>query len=193
MRGVLVVEPGVDLSMPTNVLHVTIIKCVLEKTSVSAINISTPHFFSMVKDHIKIPKQKPVIMVIVLEKIFYKITCFWLLIVTREPINASSPPTCVIIRNIHITINVSFIISNNVEVYIFRPEHTKTTTSIISRGNTINNVRVRIGVTSDFEFLLEVQAEVFSFHEKNDVWLVGLNELFESSNCRGIPKAPAIP
>jgi hypothetical protein len=113
--------------------------------------------------------------------------------VTRKSIHASSPPISIIIRTIHITINVSFIISNNVEIYIFRPEHTETTPSIISRGSTINYKGVRVSITRDFESFLKIRVEEFSFHKENDVRLVGLNELFESSNCRGIPKAPAIP
>jgi hypothetical protein len=71
VNSLLDIGPGIDLSMPSYVLQVTIIKGILEETSVSAINISAPQFFSMVEDYIKVSKQKPVLMVIVLKRLNY--------------------------------------------------------------------------------------------------------------------------
>jgi hypothetical protein len=55
---------------------------------------------------------------VILKKVFDQITSLGLLLVTRETIQPRGTPTNIMIRTVNITVNASFIIRNNVKVYI---------------------------------------------------------------------------
>jgi hypothetical protein len=115
-----------------------------------------------------------------------------LILSLREAIDASSPPTLVISgirdRNINVVQIKTFNIHRNITMI---PNKSQSPSSTPTNNRAVNRMGRVIIIVHVEEVVLG--GHELSLHQKNNVRLVVVDELFECSYCPGVPKPLTVP
>jgi hypothetical protein len=106
-----------DVSTKTQILQIAINDSVSKEVNdVGVHSMPPPPLFLIVKNDVKIPKNEPLLILLVTSQLIYEVTSKKLVLTLRKPIDAGGTPHNIIIRNVRINVVQILIYNSQIDI-----------------------------------------------------------------------------